>query len=125
MKVSVYRNLKFNGVGYSLRSGGRVVETRRFVILSGCTFKHATPEQIHRCRFGGANGTGCREVCQWVTGETVGAEEYNALPDIPKWRRLLCDPKKNDGFRDEKTGAIVNSARLVHLSATGGAFYVP
>ena len=121
MRVKVYRNLgKLPEVVYSISDGRRVVDYANHVFIGDCEMKHATPAQCHRVRFGGANGTGCREVCQWLRGERL------AKTDIPgglDWRRLLCDPKDGVGFRDASTGELVDSAAFVLVDLDGKAYY--
>ena len=86
------------------------------VLLHHARMKHANPAQLQRVR------SRCREVCQWISGEWQ--ETGEALPvDTSAWHRLACDPKRFDGFRDASTGAQVDSADWVLLSADG-CFYL-
>ena len=120
-KAKAYRNLnRRDAVIYSLAVGGRVVDHRLIIVLDSVRMKHATAAQAHRCRFGGARGTGCREVCAWLLGDL--ADDQAA--DTEGMRRLSCDPRKVDHFQDAETGEPVHTAARVVLSPAG-AFYLP
>jgi len=117
MRVDVYRNLnRRDAVWYSIREKGRVREYARYVLLKGCTFKHATEKQLDAVR------TGPRQVCQWIKGDL----DYRRFePTDVEWRDLKCDPKKADGFVDAETGDRVDTAEYVRLWENGRAQYVP
>lgn len=110
MKIDAYRNLNKPGVTYSIRQRGRVVDYASTVLLRGVTMKHASGKQLARVR------TGKREVCQWVKGELIQAE-----PPTGDWQRLLCDPRKADGFTLEN-GTRVDGAAWCLLCDNGAAF---
>ena len=112
-----YRNLhERNRVRYSVGFKGRKVASCGVVLLHRARMKHANPAQLQRVR------SRCREVCQWISGEWK--ETGEGLPIDPSaWHPLACDPKRFDGFRDASTGARVDSAEWVLMTADG-CFYL-
>lgn len=109
----VYRNLnKRDAVWFSIRQSGRVREYRQTVYCRDAKLKHCGQNALVRIR------QGCREVCAWVTCQSVD----DTPPVDTVWRQLSCDPKRYDTFQDAETGATVDCAAWVRLSADG-AFY--
>jgi hypothetical protein len=125
MRVDAYRNLnRRDAVWYSIRHKGRVQEYATFVLLKNCTFKHASEKQLNAVR------TGPRQVCQWIKGDHVKppsslqiAAGHHFEPPGAKWRDLMSDPKKADGFCDAETGDRVDNADWVRLQENGRAQY--
>ena len=112
MRVAVYRNLKFlPRTVYSVRAGGRVIDRAETVYLADAKAKHATDKQLRQVR------SGTRQVCQWINGTRLDSEPANVT-----WRRLACDPKRDNGIVDAETGDRVDVATYVRLDASG-AYY--
>ena len=106
-RCDAYRNLNKPGVTFSLRTKGLVTGYATEITLQGCRFKHATQPQQANCLTR-------RLVCQWISGTPTTDQ-----PTGGEWVRILCDPKKFDGFRRADTLERIDSASLVSLSARG------
>ena len=113
-KVDVYRNLNKPGCKFSVRQDGVVRAYVDRIVLIDARFKHATDSQLTRVR------SSAREVCQWITG-TICDDASWILNWEPghEWVKVICDPKKADGFVLKDTGERIDRAQCVSISEYG------
>ncbi len=112
-RVNVYRNLRKDGIQYSVAQDGTVRQYEYEVMLKDVRFKHANPKQLEEVR------SGPRQVCQWVSGLYIPRKARDEVRDQCFWTRINSDPTKVNGFVSSVTGRQIKSAKFVELTATG------